>query len=283
VLGNPHHTHPAHATPHVLLCCSYHFSLDDLKGVGPSFCRAIAAAWCAGETSTHLPLHPAIRQALADPDNPLVAACRRDGPAFVYPPPPSAYPHAQPRKSAAAAAAAAAAASRHSSGKSSDNLHSSGKTAEDEAQSHSSESRDEQPEAQVVVRLPPPRADVNFTPVFALSLSLLQQAAAAAAAMSKATKVEPSLIDCIPGFEIVRLVLLLLPCAAADCCVQCCMQYNTVRVTPPQVRGFVEDGRGIDSECGSDSDGGKDGVCLDTSDDEEMVVKVGVDVMWCGV
>ena len=43
--------------------CSYHFSLDDLKGVGPSFCRAIAAAWCPAETSTHLPLHPAIRQA----------------------------------------------------------------------------------------------------------------------------------------------------------------------------------------------------------------------------
>jgi hypothetical protein len=42
--------------------CSYHFSLDDLKGVGPSFCRAIAAAWCPAETSTHLPLHPAIRQ-----------------------------------------------------------------------------------------------------------------------------------------------------------------------------------------------------------------------------
>jgi hypothetical protein len=38
--------------------------------------------------------------------------------------------------------------------------------------------------------------------------------------------------------------------------------------------GFVEEGRGVDSECGSDSEGGKDGVCLDTSDDEEMVVKV---------
>ncbi len=40
------------------------------------------------------------------------------------------------------------------------------------------------------------------------------------------------------------------------------------------MRASVEDGRGIDSECGSDSDGGKDGVCLDTSDDEELVVKV---------
>ncbi len=38
--------------------------------------------------------------------------------------------------------------------------------------------------------------------------------------------------------------------------------------------GFVDEGRGIDSECGSDSEGGKDGVCLDTSDDEELVVKV---------
>lgn len=38
--------------------------------------------------------------------------------------------------------------------------------------------------------------------------------------------------------------------------------------------GFVEDGNGVDSECGSDSDGGKDGVCLDTSDDEELVIQV---------
>jgi hypothetical protein len=79
-------------------------------------------------------------------------------------------------------------------------------------QSHSSESRDENSDAQVVVRLPPPRADVNFTPVFALSLSMLQQAAAAAAAMLKSTKVEHSLIDCIPGFEIVRVSLRLADC-----------------------------------------------------------------------
>jgi hypothetical protein len=43
-----------------------------------------------------------------------------------------------------------------------------------------------------------------------------------------------------------------------------------------RARGFVEEGRGVDSECGSDSDGGKDGVCLDTSDDEELVVKASL-------
>jgi hypothetical protein len=59
----------------------------------------------------------------------------------------------------------------------------------------------------VVVRLPPPRADINFTSVFALSLSLLQQAAAAAASTGLSAKQGSSLIDCIPGFEIVSLVV----------------------------------------------------------------------------
>jgi hypothetical protein len=45
-------------------------------------------------------------------------------------------------------------------------------------------------------------------------------------------------------------------------------------VTFSKVRASGFEGRGIDSECGSDSEGGKDGACLDTSDDEELVVKV---------
>ena len=167
----------------------YHFSLDDLKGVGPSFCRAIAAAWCPSETSTHLPLHPAIRQALADPNNPVVAACRKDGPDFAYPPPPPAHGHNQHRVKPTSTAAKNSPLAKKGSN-------------EDDAQSNSSESH-ESSEA-VVVRVPPPRADINYTPVFALSLSLLQQASAAAAAMFKSTKQESSLIDCIPGFEIVR-------------------------------------------------------------------------------
>lgn len=165
----------------------YHFSLDDLKGVGPSFCRAIAAAWCPSETSTHMPLHPAIRQALADPSHPVVAACRKDGPVFAYPPPPPAHGSTVPRLKPAAAAAPSSPLAKTNN--------------EDDAQSNSSESQ-ENSEA-TVVRVPPPRADINCTPVFALSLSLLQQASAAAAAISKSTKQGPSLIDCIPGFEIV--------------------------------------------------------------------------------
>jgi hypothetical protein len=165
----------------------YHFSLDDLKGVGPSFCRAIAAAWCPSETSTHMPLHPAIRQALADPSHPVVAACRKDGPVFAYPPPPPAHGYTVPRLKPAAAAAQSSPLAKSNN--------------EDDAQSNSSESQ-ENSEA-TVVRVPPPRADINCTPVFALSLSLLQQASAAAAAISKSTKQGPSLIDCIPGFEIV--------------------------------------------------------------------------------
>jgi hypothetical protein len=49
--------------------------------------------------------------------------------------------------------------------------------------------------------------------------------------------------------------------------------YN-VTFSKVRASGFVDEGRGIDSECGSDSEGGKDGACLDTSDDEELVVKV---------
>jgi hypothetical protein len=128
---------------------------------------------------------------------------------------------------------------------------------DDDTHSNSSESQEA---SDAVVRLPPPRADISFAPVFALSLSFLQQAAAAAALLS--SKKEASLIDCIPGFEIVSCFMLL--------------QSHCVLVMFCKVRasGFVEEGRGIDSECGSDSEGGKDGVCLDTSDDEEMVVKV---------
>ncbi len=113
-----------------------------------------------------------------------MVACKKDGPNFAYPPPVSAHAHNQPRQSASAAAARG-----------------SSKGNEDDAQSHSSESA-EAPDS-VVVRLPPPRADINFTSVFALSLSLLQQAAAAAAATCSSAKQASSLIDCIPGFEIV--------------------------------------------------------------------------------
>jgi hypothetical protein len=135
-------------------------------------------------------LHPAIRQALADPNHPLVAACKKDGPDFVYPPPLSSHAHNQPRQSSTAAAVTG-----------------SGKGIEDD--SNSSECQDAAD--CVAVQLPPPRADINFTPVFALSLSLLQQAAAAAAAAGTlpSSKQACSLIDCIPGFEIVsRLELL---------------------------------------------------------------------------
>jgi hypothetical protein len=159
----------------------YHFSLDDLKGVGPSFCRAIAAAWCPSETSTHLPLHPAIRQALNDPGNPVLAACRKDGPVFAYPPTVSAHAHNNSRQNSTA-------------------VPRNRKGDDDDTHSNSSESQ-EAPDA--VVRLPPPRADISFAPVFALSLSFLQQAAAAAAAAFLSSKKESSLIDCIPGFEIV--------------------------------------------------------------------------------
>ena len=171
----------------------YHFSIDDLKGVGPSFCRAIAAAWCPSETSTHLPLHPAIRQSLADPSNPIVAsACRRDGPDFSYPLPPYVLGHNQSRKVASATISKGSPPA-------------SGQCREDDAISNSSESQEASEAA--VVRAPPPRADVNYTAVCALSLSLLQQAASAAAAMLKSTKQEAALIDCIPGFEIVRLLI----------------------------------------------------------------------------
>ncbi len=159
----------------------YHFSLDDLKGVGPSFCRAIAAAWCPTETSTHLPLHPAIRQALNDPGNAVVAACRKDGPDFVYPPAASVHAHNNSRQNSTP-------------------VPMDRKGDDDDTHSNSSESQ-EAPDA--VVRLPPPRADISFAPVFALSLSFLQQAAAAAAASFLSSKKESSLIDCIPGFEIV--------------------------------------------------------------------------------
>jgi hypothetical protein len=134
-------------------------------------------------------LHPAIRQALADPNHPVVATCRKDAPDFAYPPPPPVYGHNQPRLKPAAAATKSSPLAKKGNN-------------EDDAQSNSSESQ-ESSEA-VVVRLPPPRADISYTPVFALSLSLLQQASAAAAAMVKSTKQEPSLIDCIPGFEIVK-------------------------------------------------------------------------------
>ncbi len=109
----------------------------------------------------------------------------------MYPPPVSSNAHNQPRQSSAAAAVTG-----------------SGKGNEDD--SNSSECQDAA--ECVAVQLPPPRADINFTPVFALSLSLLQQAAAAAAAAAgtlPSSKQACSLIDCIPGFEIVsRLELL---------------------------------------------------------------------------
>ncbi len=126
--------------------------------------------------------------------------------------------------------------------------------------SNSSESQEASEAA--VVRAPPPRADVNYSAVCALSLSLLQQAAAAAALINKSTKQEANLIDCIPGFEVVRFMLI-----QHRLFVSC-------DVFKVRASGFVEEGRGIDSECGSDSEGGKDGACLDTSDDEELVVKV---------
>ena len=110
----------------------------------------------------------------------------------MYPPPLSShYAHNQPRQSSTAAAVTG-----------------SGKGIEDD--SNSSECQDAAD--CVAVQLPPPRADINFTPVFALSLSLLQQAAAAVAAAAgtlPSSKQACSLIDCIPGFEIVsRLELL---------------------------------------------------------------------------